>query len=178
MNDQREPLRLHLGGEQAKSGWKIVNALPGPLVDYVGNVTDLSQFQAGTVDEIYASHVYEHLNYVGEAQAAVAEAFRVLRPGGSLKVSVPDLETLCRMFIAPGAPFADRAFIMRMLMGGQSNPYDYHKVMFDYELLRTLLAQKGFTRIERVKGFGLFKDTSEMIFGGVPISLNVQAFKP
>jgi hypothetical protein len=29
-----------------------------------------------------------------------------------------------------------------------------------------------------MRSFGLFKDTSELVFGGVPISLNVQCMKP
>ena len=37
--------------------------------------------------------------------------------------------------------------------------------------------EAGFKKIERVKSFSLFKDTSEFLFYGVPISLNVIAYK-
>ena len=39
-----DKVRLHLGGVQAKDGWKILNILPGPAVDIIGSCTDLSAF--------------------------------------------------------------------------------------------------------------------------------------
>ena len=35
-------IKLHIGGWEKREGWKILDALPGPLVDYVGNCNDLS----------------------------------------------------------------------------------------------------------------------------------------
>jgi len=55
--------RLHIGGKQVKEGWKILNIQPGKGVDFVGDAADLSQFNDGTFDEVYAAHVSEHLGY-------------------------------------------------------------------------------------------------------------------
>lgn len=175
---QTEPLRLHLGGEQIKAGWKIVNIQPGSGVDFVGDAKNLGQFKDATVDDIYASHVYEHLSYTGDVQQAFREAFRVLKPGGLIRIAVPDLDRLCRLYLTPGLAAPQRFYLMRVLVGGQTNPFDYHKCLFDEETLTVLLRHTGFVDIQRVDAFGLFEDTSLVRFMDTPFSLNVQARKP
>ena len=170
-------MRLHIGGTETKPGWKILNALAGPGVDYVGDCVDLSQFPNESVDEVYASHVLEHLGYLDRLPAAVGEIYRVLKKGGHAKISVPDLDVLCRLFLDPSMDVANRYTIMRMIFGGQTDPYDFHFVGLSHDLLAEILSGTGFSRIEKVGEFGLFQDGSTMEFGGVPISLNVIAYK-
>ncbi len=172
-------LQLHLGGWEVKAGWTIVNVEQRPGVDVLSNVTDLSMFPDGSASEIYASHVYEHLGYQGELPRALNEAHRVLMPGGRLRISVPDMEVLCELFLHPVArQSADNQFmIMRMMMGGQIEPFDFHKVGFSQAILAAILAHHGFTDIQRVDEFHLFDDTSKMQFAERPISLNVQCTK-
>ena len=65
--------RLHIGGHEAKSGWEVLDARPGPHVDHVGNALDLSRFEDGCFAEVYASHVLEHFDYADELPRALAE---------------------------------------------------------------------------------------------------------
>ena len=53
--------------------------------------------------------------------------------------------------------------------------HDFHKTGFDEDLLAQLLTSVGFCEVRRVTSFGLFDDTSEKIFAGQPISLNLAA---
>jgi predicted SAM-dependent methyltransferase len=170
-------LRLHIGGWQAMPGWKILNVQAGPGVDYVGDCSDLSRFADGSVDEIYASHVLEHLGYIEKLPRALAEFHRVLKPGAAARISVPDFETLCRMFVDPRYSAEQRLHIMRMAFGGQVDADDFHHVGLSFDILRDFLRASGFSRVERVASFGLFEDTSMFRFAGVPISLNVVAYK-
>ena len=80
-----------------KEGWTLLNAQPRPGVDVVGLVTDLSMFTDGSVTEVYASHVYEHLGMRQELSTALNEVARVLKPGGTLSIAVPDLEILMKI---------------------------------------------------------------------------------
>src|SRR6185436_6764054 len=121
-------LRLNIGGIEKKAGWRIFNVVPGPDVDFVGDCTDLSQFADGSVDEIYASHVLEHVSYGTDLRQALAGFHRVLKPGGAAKISVPDFEILCRLFLDPRASMLDRFEVMRMAFGGQMDAHDYHRV--------------------------------------------------
>lgn len=171
------PLKLHLGGWEVKEGWTIVNVEDRPGVDVRGNVTDLSMFADQSVDEVYASHVYEHLSYMGELTQALNEASRVLKVGGILRVAVPDLEVLCRLFLQSGHDLRQQWFVQRMIMGGQIEPFDFHKTGFSFHILGGMLHDHGFREIRRVASFGLFNDTSEGDFLGTRISLNVQCVR-
>ncbi len=171
-------MRLHVGGTERKDGWTVLNVQPGPHVDIVGNCADLSELATASVEQIYASHVLEHLSYVGELPQALAEFWRVLRPGGQIMVSVPDLDALCQLFLHPRAKHQDRWEIMRMMFGGQTDAFDLHKVGFWADSLARLLFEAGFADMRRVESFGLFDDASTFRYRGVAISLNVEARKP
>ena len=171
--------RLHIGGEVRAPGWEVLNAVAGPHVDHVGNANDLSRFPDGAFAEIYASHILEHLDYKDELGKALAEWHRVLRPGGWVRISVPDLEVLSRLFLMKDKLDLQTRFeVMRMMYGGHLDRYDYHAVGLNEEFLGEFLELAGFTNIQRVQEFGLFEDTSSMRLAGEPISLNVVAQKP
>ena len=171
--------RLHIGGQVRATGWEVLNAQPGPHVDHVGNANDLSRFADGSFSEIYASHVVEHLDYKDELAATLKEWQRVMAPGGRLMISVPDMDVLCQMFLARDQlDLQERFFVMRMMFGGHIDRYDYHVVGLNEEFLGEFLELAGFENVRRVPNFGLFPDTSSMLFRGVAISLNVTAEKP
>ncbi|MCE9620022.1 MAG: methyltransferase domain-containing protein [Planctomycetes bacterium] len=173
----RKPIRLHLGGHDVKEGWTLLNAQPRPGVDVVGNCTDLSMFADGSVEEVYASHIYEHLGFRRELSTALNEAARVLRTGGTLRVAVPNLEVLMSLFLEPGLDLDARFYVHMMIMGGQLDEYDFHKAGFSFQILGERLHAHGFRNIQQVESFGLFDDTSTRKFGTVPISLNVECTK-
>ena len=55
-------MKLHIGGKETKEGWSILNIQKKDGVDFVGDISDLSQFKNNSIDEIYASHVLEHVS--------------------------------------------------------------------------------------------------------------------
>lgn len=56
-------------------------------------------FDGATFDVTYSSHVLEHF-VPKDAEAFLREQWRVLKPGGICRVVVPDLERLCRDYLA------------------------------------------------------------------------------
>jgi len=55
-------------------------------------------FESGSLDVVYSSHVLEHLERL-DALGLLVECRRVLRPGGIMRVVVPDLEALVRNYV-------------------------------------------------------------------------------
>ena len=172
-------IRLHIGGKESHPDWKIFDALPREEVDFIGNAKDLSQFVDNSVSAIYASHVLEHFHYLlnDELILTLKEWHRVLETGGELMISVPNLQTICSLYIDPRTPANARHHLMRMIFGGQIDEYDVHKVGFDQDILGMYLQHVGFHDLRVVSEFGLFDDCSSLLFGGVPISLNMIAKK-
>jgi predicted SAM-dependent methyltransferase len=169
-------MNLHVGGEQRKEGWRILNVQPGPHVDFLGDLRDLNQFADDSLENIYASHVLEHVRQT-EVAPVIRGVYRTLARGGQFMVSVPDLDVLCRLFISPLAPDEAKWHAMRMIFGGQIDPYDYHYIGFNERFLVRFLADAGFSGVRRVKSLGVFQDTSDLQMYGVPISLNLVATK-
>ena len=168
-------LQLHIGGRQTHPEWKILDIIERPGVDFIGNAGCLEQFEDNTVSKIYASHVLEHFFYGlnQEVINTLKEWKRVLKPGGQLFISVPDLRTLCWLYLYPNLMPLERHHIMRMMFGGQVDEYDVHKVGFDFDTLALYLDEAGFEQYEAISEFNLFKDSSSMRVLDTLISLNV-----
>lgn len=173
---ETEAIRLHIGGEEAKEGWKILNVEERDGVDFVGDVRDLNAFDDESCSEIYASHVLEHLSQA-EVLPVFNELHRLLRPGGKLYISVPDMDTLSWMFVSPTLGPPEKFNIMRMMFGGQTNAYDFHRIGYCFDFMADYLRDVGFTSLEHVESLGVFKDTSNLVYQGHLISLNLIAVK-
>ena len=171
-----EKMKLHIGGTEKKEGWKILNIQSGDQVDFIGNISDLSQFPDGSCDQIYASHVLEHIPQK-DVISTLQGIRRILKPRGQFLVSVPDWDVLCHSFINPAATAEVKWHVLRMMMGGQVDQNDFHYAGFNQVLLYDFLRQAGFSNANRVDSFGIFNDTSDYRPFGFPISLNVVATK-
>jgi predicted SAM-dependent methyltransferase len=90
-----------------------VRAVPRSLVDIpwspdilIHDVRKPLPFADSSVDAVYASHLLEHL-YRDEAERLLKECARVLRPGGAVRIVVPDLRAIVGEYSGQG-PFAER----------------------------------------------------------------------
>ena len=170
-------MKLHIGGWEAKEGWKILNIQKRDNVDFVGNISDLSQFKDNSISEIYASHVFEHVKYI-DVKKTLSGIYRILTSGGKFYISVPNMNVLFRQFLEKKNQTKTKIKIMRMIFGGQIDEYDFHYFGWDFELLSGLLKNVGFDEIEKVEKFSIFThDTSNEDIDGELISLNLIAKK-
>lgn len=136
------PVRLNLGaGNKRIEGWTSVDLSGEP--DVVADIRELP-FADGYADEVMAIHVLEHL-YRWDAEAALLEWRRVLKPGGLLILELPDLHKCCAAVLA-----GDRD---RMTVWGlygdpvYKDPLMVHKWGWTREELTTELRAAGFTKI-------------------------------
>ena len=113
-------------------------------------------FPDSSVLYIYSSHTFEHFTY-DESLAVAKECFRVLRPGGALRIVVPDLGIAVREYLADTDPKASHRFVGGLLLTRDVrdllHPGAHHKQMFDARSLVHMLREAGFSA-PAVSAFG------------------------
>jgi predicted SAM-dependent methyltransferase len=140
--------KLHLGcGVKHLPGYFHVDALDYPHVDHIGPVDDLSFIPDGAAGHIYACHLLEHFGRK-EYMDVLREWNRVLRTGGTLRLAVPDYEACAKLYVA-GKLESGLPQILGLLMGGQRDRYDFHKMAFDEQSLTAYLKDAGFSDVYR-----------------------------
>jgi SAM-dependent methyltransferase len=118
-----------------------------------------------SVDVIRASHVLEHFPW-GIHIHVVKDWASKLKPGGVLKVAVPNLDWIVKKYVA-GDDFPIEGY----LYGGQTDKWDFHCGAFDEEKLRECLALAGLIDIKA--WVSEVEDCASL-----PVSLNLQGTKP
>ena len=167
--------RLHIGGVQPHPDWKILNVTDGS--DYMGDCRNLSQFADNSIEQVYASHVLEHLGYMKDLPHVLSEIHRILVPQGTFYMSVPDLSVLSELFIDSRLDLPTKFHVARMIYGGQIDCYDFHYSPWTWEFAYYFLKKAGFSGVNKVEHLGIFNDTSELVFADKPISLNIISTK-
>ncbi len=147
-------LRLHLGsGGEHKPGWANVDLLGDP-VEVAWNLARPLPFESASVSAVFHEHLLEHLP-LPDGAILMRECYRVLRPGGVLRVGVPDAGKLIRSYSAdrayleelhPGRPTA-------MLAVQELFYWHRHCAMFDVETLGLFFRASGFPDPQE-RGFG------------------------
>lgn len=154
-----DAVRLNLGsGPHPMPGYRNLDIKDGFRIDAL-------PYDDGTVDEIRASHVLEHVSHTVTLDV-MRHWFSKLKPGGVCKVAVPNLGYIIgKLGTATDEPLEG------YLMGGHCDADDYHKAVFTYEKLDSLFRAAGFDCVRPWDSD--FADCSSL-----PVSLNIQAEKP
>ncbi len=160
----------------------------GPAADVLCDLRQLPQEWTETIDEVRASHVLEHF-FLEEMPLVLAGWQRVLVPGGTIRIVVPDLKIVAEALVngtdskgRKSVSVTDTTAVLAQIYGvgyETSKTHDAwrHRFLFDENLLKELLAQNGFQNVERynqdpAKTYGVNDDSQN------PFSLCVIAQKP
>lgn len=104
-----------------------------------------------SVRYIYSSHAFEHFTRA-ESLAIAKDCFRVLTPGGVLRIVVPDLALIVREYEVDSTPQAAEKFLSRLSLNHSLqdflHPGSNHSQMFDAKSLVHLLREAGFEHVE------------------------------
>ena len=123
--------------------------------------TGFLQHPDGSVDAIYIGQVIEHLNPLHEAPQLLRECHRMLRPGGVVRLTTPDLDKLLRAyadgtmsmfadefpaFYADAAPADQLSYILYGAAGASCtwDHYEGHMHMYNRDSMARLFREAGF----------------------------------
>jgi predicted SAM-dependent methyltransferase len=142
-------------------------------------------FANNSLRGVYASHVIEHFDDKS-VRRLFGEVYRVLKPGGAVRLIVPSLEYAIDAYVSGGIDKMPDWPHKYDSAGGRFNNFmmcqNQHFMMFDFSLLKELLSAAGFSKIFRVSPHCSEYFTKEhMQFESDPalkdVSLYVEALK-
>ncbi len=136
---------LNLGcGETNHPKFVNIDIRPAPHIHYVRPIDDLSIFKDNSVDLIYSSHCLEHFSHL-KVPSVLAEWYRVIKPEGILRLSVPDFDKIITIYKKNDNNINS---ILGKLMGGQNYEFNYHKTVFNQASLEKSLKTAKFNKIQ------------------------------
>ncbi len=159
--------KLHLGcGRQIVAGWLNADKF-SPAADIYLDAYQRFPFASDTFVCIYMEHLIEHIR-IEKVPGCLTELQRILRPGGLLRLTCPDLELFARMYCAGRddffAPILERCAELRVRQparywlvrtkGGAFNTravhrFYHHRWFYDFETLAACLTEVGFDTVLR-----------------------------
>jgi predicted SAM-dependent methyltransferase len=156
--------RLHLGcGKRRLPGWLNIDAAGS---DYdVDLASGRLPWRSGVFDAVVSQHMIEHLELEQELLPLLCEVRRVMKRGGELWISTPDMEKLAQAYVNgltgvlkadrldrfPQYPFSTYEDMpAQHMLNHYFHQLGQHKNLFDFALLAWVLGKAGFTSIERV----------------------------
>ena len=170
----RTDQKLQLGcGPRLKEGW--VNVDLGDKADVQLDLRRPLPFETASCSIVYAEHFLEHVEYPGPVSLLLGEIRRVLKPGGTVSVAVPDIEMVMQSYINGGSPEYYEAqkqwapdycethveFVnYNFRQGGE------HQFAYDFETLKRLFTHCGFVNVTR-RDYDPALDSEDRIVGSL-----------
>ncbi len=150
--------KLHIGcGHHPLPGWLNTDVSPEPGVTAL-DATQPFPFPDGAFSRIFSEHVIEHVPFEGGA-AMLRECFRVLSPGGRIRISTPSFAFLLGLLHPPLGEL-QRAYVAwatglfypaeqpsALLVVNNFVRAWGHQLIYDEPTLVALLRRAGFTDV-------------------------------
>ena len=158
---RHKTVKLHIGcGTAYKEDWINIDNNSDSNIFRLDLPWDLRAplpFPANSVDFIYHEHFLEHLT-VQEGLAALADFRSTLKPGGIMRIAMPDLQGIVNLYLNPDWKEQHAVFFQKFGLGHVQTRAEMlninfrwwgHQWLYDWEELERRLREVGFTRITR-----------------------------
>ena len=189
--ENKDLIKLNLGcGEVRPNGWintdsslnaniqkipiigkkmaKLFNPVEYESTNFIYmNLNKKWKYKDNSIDIVYASHLFEHLS-MKSAKLFLHEAYRTLKPGGVIRIVIPDLYQICTKYINEyntdsykgnstdfimwainmhrEGQYPNQSFLRKLILEWQGYPHQ-HKYMYDSKSLSKLIEINQFKNI-------------------------------
>ncbi|MFY9673835.1 MAG: methyltransferase domain-containing protein [Terriglobales bacterium] len=178
---------LHLGcGPKYLAGFLNIDGNLFNKLDLWLDVRNGLPFASNSVDSIYSTHMFEHF-YSDELDMLLRECLRVLKPGGGVRLIVPNLESAIKAYSLERSAWFDLFPRHFDSLGGRFSNFVFcdgqHRTAFDFTYMNEVLRKSGFRDVEKsAEGTSrLYRESVPAYQPGdshdLPHSLYVEAFK-
>ena len=161
MQTAAEPIRVNYGcGDTRLDGYVGVDVRPCRGADHVLPAWDTSPFEPDSVSKVFSRHMLEHLD-PDDARRALRAWLGILKPGGRLRLIVPDLAFHARQLLGQQTSWTEEPGenLAHALAGfyGWCDPArgganeDAHRWGYTWETLSGLLHETGYSPVRRVQ---------------------------
>lgn len=164
-------LLVNLGaGDTGRPGWVNVDTMRLQGITCQYDCRQRLPFATASVRGIFCEHFFEHIDYTEEVPFFLSECYRVLQPGGVVRIIVPDAGRYLHAYTEPGwqtigalrslhpdqtDPLLRTVYHTKMeLINAVFRQGHEHKFAYDYETLAFVLQRYGFAHIEQ-QSFGV-----------------------
>jgi len=147
-------LEIGSGEKKGKNGWVTVDMYGADIIHDLKKGIPLSD---ASVDEIYASHVLEHISFK-DLIVLLHEIYRVLKKNGKFSVCVPDASLYIKSYVNKQNFLSKRIFFYQPAVidtGSLMDQINYiaymdqeHKYLFDKQNLVNTLKKIPFKKVE------------------------------
>jgi len=136
-------IKLHLGcGNKKIPGYINIDMINADAVDAITDIRFLHDYKKNSVDVIYACHVLEHISRL-EYKNVLARWREILKPGGILRISIPDLK---KWFL-----YCLKVNNFRLMLGApygqQNNDFNLHRMGWTEQTIKEDLLEIGFSEV-------------------------------
>ncbi len=183
-------LSINLGsGGRGLEDWVNVELLPAVDTTLCLDIRRRLPFADGSARRIFAEHVVEHLDFKEDVPRLFAEFHRVLRPGGVVRIIVPDAERFLKAYASGDDDLwkalgwdlqnlPDDIFTAMHAVNHIFHQSGEHLFAYDFETMGVMLRRAGFGEVSR-RAYGESGDEKLAIDqdNHAPYSLYVEAVR-
>jgi GT2 family glycosyltransferase/predicted SAM-dependent methyltransferase len=142
-----DAIRLNLGcGRYPMKGFINVDQFEEVEPDLLADVLNLP-YEANSVDEIYCGHLLEHLAW-DEGQYALKHWLNILKPGGEIRIVVPNFDVLAQRYLDYPTPEAMKELNDLYIYSYVQD--SLHRYCYSECLLKDAMGRAGFKNIKKM----------------------------